>query len=87
MSFFKIQASALKSLAARAGWTAAQAAVGVLLVWLTDLGGASTDIPSQAWWAAGAATALSAVKSYIGAHVGDPSNVKFDFSSTGDAAV
>ncbi len=57
-----------KALAARAGWTAAQAALG--LVTADALG-----LPLV--WAAVFATALSAVKSFVATKVGDPNTVTF----------
>lgn len=64
--------TALKSLAARAGWTAVQAALGVLTIALT------TNVPSEVWYVTLIATALSAVKSFVASKVGDPNTVKFD---------
>lgn len=71
-----ITSVALKALAARAGWTAFQALVGVLAVWVSTV-----DVTDQPGWAAAillvVATGLSAIKSFIASKVGDPETVTF----------
>lgn len=63
--------TAFLSLLSRAGWTAAQAALGVVAV------AVGTDIPDTVWWAVPVATALSGLKSFIASKVGDPETVTF----------
>lgn len=54
--------SKLADLLARAGWTAAQAGLGVLTV---DLG---TAIPGTVWWSVPVAAVLSAAKTWVVNH-------------------
>ncbi len=58
-----------RDLAARAAWTAAQAALGVVTVEALGL---------PIWLAAPAAMVLSAAKSWVATQVGDPETVVFD---------
>jgi len=58
-----------RDLAARAAWTAAQAGLSIVTVEALGL---------PIWLAAPAAMVLSAVKSYVATHVGDPETVVFD---------
>jgi purine-cytosine permease-like protein len=63
-----VNVPALRSLLAKAGWTAAQVVVA----------GISVDQLGLPLWAiAPFATALSTVKSYVAAHVGNPDTTKF----------
>lgn len=57
-----------KSLASRAAWTAAQAALALITVEVID-------VPLV--WAPILATALSALKSFVATKVGDPDTVTF----------
>lgn len=58
----------LRDLATRAGWTALQAALGLVTA-------EALDIPVA--WAAIVATLLSAAKSYVAGQVGDKTTVTF----------
>jgi hypothetical protein len=63
-----VNVPALRSLLAKAGWTAAEVVVA----------GVSVDQFGLPLWAIlPAATALSAVKSYVAAHVGNPNSTSF----------
>lgn len=64
----KINATQWRDLAARALWTLAQAGAAYLTTRLADIGPEWTPV---------LALALSAVKSFIGANVGDPDTVTF----------
>lgn len=58
-----------RDLASRAAWTALQAGLGVIGVEALGL---------PLWLAAPVAMGLSALKSYVATHVGDPETVEFD---------
>jgi len=63
-----ITAKAFRSLAARAGWTAAQVLVAGVTVEAFDL---------PAAWVPVGAVLLSALKSFVAGHVGDPETATF----------
>jgi hypothetical protein len=71
-----ISTDALKSLAARAGWTALQAALGAVTVYLSSIDPASQP-GSAAIVIVAVATVLSALKSFVATKVGDPDTVTF----------
>lgn len=58
-----------RDLLARAGWTAAQAALGLVTVEVLDV---------PVGWAPIVAVALSSLKSYVATKVGNPETVTFD---------
>lgn len=64
----KLASKKAKDLASRAGWTALQAALGVVTV-------EALGLPLA--YAAVVATLLSALKSYVASKVGDPDTVTF----------
>lgn len=66
---------AFRDLLARAGWTAAQAGLGVFTA--SEVADA-VSIPSNWQWAiTGIAAGLSALKSIVASRVGDPTTVTF----------
>lgn len=74
--------AAIRALLARTGWTAAQAGIGALtgpeLVNALGLPSAWQPVAMLA-----IASLLSAAKSFIAAHVGDPATVEFDAAPEG----
>lgn len=56
-----MQTQLLLDLAERAGWTGAQAALGLTVTELADI---------PVWWAAPVALALASVKSWVAGHLG-----------------
>lgn len=71
----------IKAILARAGWTAAQAALSVISI---DQLSSAVHIPGSLQWAlVGIAAGLSTLKSFVATKVGDPSTVTFGSKSDG----
>ena len=71
-----MDSNALKSLGSRAGWTALQAALGVIIVWASSID-VSDEPGAAATIVALSATVLSVLKSFIASKIGDPDTVEF----------
>lgn len=67
-----VDAAVLRAIAARVGWTALQAGVGVLLPYLMD---------APYWWALPIASVLSILKNVIATKVGEPGSLVFSTTS------
>ena len=62
----------LRAIAARVGWTALQAGIGVLLPYLTG---------APYWWALPIASVLSVVKNMVATKFGEPGSLVFSTTS------